>query len=385
MFSRLPPGDKRICYQLEQSVSSRWFTKEYFSILENSLAALDYSLNNIEFLSKNGVAYPHVFYLPIGALSDYNVQLNNSDKKYDILFYGDYKSSPRRQKFLEAAGRKFKVKLVDDLFGDDIHSVIKNSRYILNIHYYEGALLETPRIQECISLGANVISESTHDVDDYPYLKGAVTFFEEGSVEDMERVISHCMNNNVSKKDLNNSAISSQKLFEFMFDRFLVARDFLPVRYADQIILPDVFDSRMVSLSLPETVNRRRIFESENIRDCAIFDGMRKSPGWIGCGMSYKVLCAGALANNKDHLIIVEDDVILDDKFEKNLDIVWRYLNSLNGDWDIFSGVIASLHENAEVSRVDNFEGMDFVTINKMTSMVFNIYNRSAMHLIAEF
>ena len=140
-----------------------------------------------------------------------------------------------------------------------------------------------------------------------------------------------------------------------MFDRFLVARDFLPVFKLDEIALPDVFDSRMVSLSLPETVRRRRIFEAEKLSDCAIFDGMRKSPGWIGCGMSYKVLCAGALKRGKKQLTVVEDDVVLGGKFEQNFETVCRYLKKIDGHWDIFSGVIASLHDDVKVAKVERW------------------------------
>ncbi|CAN5254585.1 hypothetical protein BH11PSE5_BH11PSE5_06480 [soil metagenome] len=384
IFDRLPPGEKRICFQLEQSVSSRWFTSTYLSTLENSAAVLDYSLQNIEFLAEKGVSYPHVFHLPIGA-HVCNNQIEVQEKKYDILFYGDFKSSIRRREFIEKIKNKYKLLLVDDLFGDDIHELIKQSRFVLNIHYYQNALLEMPRIQECLSLGTPVISEATGDMRDYPHLKDAVTFFKEGSVEDMERAVALAMAGGQNAEGVAASVALSQRHFEFMFDRFLLARDFLPIYKADELQLPNVFNARMVSLSLPETVRRRRIFEAENIKDCVIFDGMRKSPGWLGCGMSYKVLCAGALQRDKEKLIVVEDDVLLDEHFEENLEIVTQYLEGLNGDWDIFSGVIASLHDEAKVSRVERFRGIDFVTIDKMTSMVFNIYSRRAMQLIAEW
>ena len=47
MFPVLP--GQYIVYQLEQSVSSRWFTDDYLARLENSLAIFDYSLKNIAF------------------------------------------------------------------------------------------------------------------------------------------------------------------------------------------------------------------------------------------------------------------------------------------------------------------------------------------------
>jgi len=101
--------------------------------------------------------------------------------------------------------------------------------------------------------------------------------------------------------------------------------------------------------------------------------------------MSYKALCAEALKQNKKQLLIVEDDVLLDDQFEKNFKIVSRYLEEIDGEWDIFSGVIASLHDEVNVTKVDCYEDIDFMTIDKMTSMVFNIYGERAMRLIADW
>src|SRR5690606_20561031 len=36
MCNRLPPPERRFVYQMEQSVSSRWFTNDYLDILRNS-------------------------------------------------------------------------------------------------------------------------------------------------------------------------------------------------------------------------------------------------------------------------------------------------------------------------------------------------------------
>lgn len=55
MFDRLPPGEKRMAFQMEQTVSSRWFTPEYLATLENSLAALDYAQANIANLADYGI------------------------------------------------------------------------------------------------------------------------------------------------------------------------------------------------------------------------------------------------------------------------------------------------------------------------------------------
>jgi hypothetical protein len=119
IFSNLPPGEKRIVYQMEQSVSSRWFDKKYFDILENSLGVLDYSLVNIDYLESKGIAYPHLTYLPIGAIKGYGENALLSEPVAEVLFYGDSFSSPRRQKMLAALREHFDVNVINNLFGED--------------------------------------------------------------------------------------------------------------------------------------------------------------------------------------------------------------------------------------------------------------------------
>jgi peptidoglycan hydrolase CwlO-like protein len=97
MFTKLPPGEKRIVFQIEQSVNSQPFTDSYIETLKSSLAVLEYALVNIEFMEKNGVAYPHVYYLPVGASINYFNLPNAFEKKYDIVLYSDSCSSLRRQ------------------------------------------------------------------------------------------------------------------------------------------------------------------------------------------------------------------------------------------------------------------------------------------------
>jgi len=165
MFTTLPPGEKRICYQLEQTVSSRWITDSYVDVLENSFAVLDYSLTNIEYFSSRRIVYPHVYYLPVGACEDTYKQAQRTDtpKDIDVLFYGDALSSERRRDLIDKIKRHYNVHVENDLFGSEMRNLIRRAKVVLNIHYYNDAILETPRIAECISNGVPVVSEKTED------------------------------------------------------------------------------------------------------------------------------------------------------------------------------------------------------------------------------
>lgn len=383
IYKKLPPGEKRIVYQLEQSVSSRWFNIKYFEIIENSLGVLDYSLVNIEYLKSKGVAYPHVTYLPIGANNAYGINIPPSGSGAEVLFYGDSFSSPRRQKMLEALREHVSVDVVNNLFGDEMISRLKSAKLVINLHYYENALLEMPRIQECLSLGIPVVSESSKDQNEYPELNGAVIFFAEGSVEDMVSAVRSALGK--IDFDIQNSVAQSSQKFEFMFDRFLVSMGFLPSSYVSQMTLPLPKNQTMFGLSMPETIGRRKLFLDVKPKECVVFDGIRRKPGWVGCGLSYAALARHAKANNMNTMTVMEDDVILPNDFESKLDSINRFLAAKAGGWDVFSGVIAALNPDAEVLAVEEFEGQRFVTINKMMSMVFNIYSESVMNTLVEW
>ncbi len=385
MFKKLPPGEKRIAFQMEQSVSSRWFTDSYLEMLNNSLLVLEYALVNIDFMASAGVAFPHVNYLPVGATPNYGVITRPIEKAYDILFYGDSLSCLRRREMLAILSQHFTVHIVNDVFGEEIQALIKQARIVINLHYYENALLEMPRIQECLSLGIPVVSEAAQDQQDYPELIGVVHFFEQGSIPAMLTTVKNALENPVSPEKIAASVALSQQRFAFMFDRFLIALGFLPASYAKQLTLTLPSTVNRIALSLPETIGRRCFFEAERPFDCHIFDGIRRSPGWVGCGLSYVVLAQFALKQGWNQLTVMEDDVILPSDFETKMAIINEFIAARPAQWDVFSGVIAALNSDVDIVSVDVFKGITFVTINKMTSMVFNIYNEIVLHLLASW
>ncbi len=385
MFKVLPLGEKRIVYQMEQSVSSRWFTDDYLRTLENSRAVLEYSLVNVEFMADKNVAYPHVYYLPVGADPEYKFAFESPEKTCDVLFYGDDKSSPRRLAMLNILRQHFDVKVCSEVFGTDIAEAILGARLVINLHYYENALLEMPRIQECLSLGVPVVSEVTKDQGDYPELDGCVTFFKEGDEKDMIETVRKALSNPPSNTDFGKSTQLGAKRFVFMFDRFLVAQGFLPASHVQHMPLPISANSDRIALAMPETIARRLAFEKSKPVGCTIFDGIRLSPGWVGCGLSYSALARNALKSNVQRLTIMEDDVIHPDDFEVKMNIVHDYLDRRSDQWDVFAGLVAVLHPDARILHLEDYKGVRFVTIDKMTSTVCNIYSKKALQILASW
>jgi SAM-dependent methyltransferase len=385
MFDLLPPGEKRIVYQMEQSVSSRWFTAEYFNTLENSLAVLEYSLINVEFMADKGVAYPHVHYLPVGADATYMDSIPVHEKTYDVLFYGDANSSQRRRDMLAALRVHFNVRICSEVFGLDMIKEVSRARIVINLHYYENALLETPRIQECLSLGVSVVSEASQDQSDYPELSGVVTFFEQGNNEAMIDAVRKVLAQPVESQFIAQAVVLGTERFAFMFDRFLIAMNLLPASRLKDSELPLPHDASRIALSMPETIARRLIFKANRPQNCAVFDGVRMRPGWVGCGLSYSTLAHHALKHGIRRLTVLEDDVLLPDNFEEKMRIVEDYLDTRDEQWDVFAGLVACLHEDVKVLHVETFQGVQFVTIDKMTSMVCNIYSENALRLLVSW
>ena len=394
MFQRLPPGEKRIAFQMEQTVSSRWFTPEYLSVLENSLAALDYSRTNIANLAEYGIVYPHVYFIPIGGIAGYEKGRFDDaipDEACDVLFYGDA-NAPRRRQMLDAIGQRFKLRIIGNAFGSDLHRAMAGAKVIVNLHYYEGALLETTRIYECLSLGKPVVSESAADQAEHHALDSVVYFTPLDDIPALMRSIEQVIQE--QSTEAGRAAFTarcdlvvkgSQAHFEFMFNRMLLARRIIDYRQFRALDERSSSLSPRMALSLPETVARRAAFEVTRPSDVVVFDGLRYAPGWVGCALSYKYLAQTALSQGMPQIEIMEDDVVFPPDYEQRVARVHAHLASREGDWDVFVGTMALVHPGTRVLDVQRVDGETFVTLDRMISMVCNIYTPSMLQRIAEW
>jgi hypothetical protein len=383
IFESLPPGEKRICFQLEQSVSERWFDQRYLGILENSLLVIDYSLQNIRFLKTKGIGYPMVHYLPLGGVT--GLAEKTIVKDIDLLFYGDSLSCPRRQKLIDELKDNFNIEIINNKFGDEIKEKIRRAKVVVNIHYYEDSLLEAPRLMECLSLGTTVVSEYAMDSKDYEIMNECIIYFDEGSTEEMISTVRHAIDNYVKPEKIKKTVEKLENRFNFMLDRLLIASSILPVEKCDDILIDIPLGTDSICLSMPETIDRRDVFMDYNRANNFIFDGIRKNPGWIGCGLSYKILAKSALNCDLENIMIMEDDVLLPQDFDYRTSIIREYLSNTCISWDLFSGLIANLNSETRIINVDDYKGIKFVTIDKMTSTVCNIYNKKFFEKIIKW
>ena len=379
MFWRLP--GKYISFQMEQTISSRWLNEMYFNLLENSFAVFDYSLKNIEYFRKTTDFSRMFYYLPVDYLP--GIRREAADYEYDVVFYGDPNNS-RRQDVLEKLRQHFDVKILSECFGEELYAELSKARVVVNIHYYENAMLETVRLYETLSLGRSVIvSERSVDSIEDKRLEGIVDFFPMDNFDLMIDKIAYWLSHEEERRasvDRYNDYFAYHKSsFDYYFFRFLLANDWLSFgefyRLAGDYVN---FNTNHICISLPESVERGKAFLNE-IRDknieFEIFPALRHRRGWTGCGLSYKFIMKKAQEQNMDSILICEDDVFLPDDFDYRWALCETYLKSRD-DWDVFQGIMSDIGD-VNISAVHKELGQTFVHMDHMISAVFNYYRKN--------
>ena len=380
-----------IAFQMEQTVSSRWFTEEYCVQLQNSCAIFDYSLENIKFYHKpeNADIRSRAYYLPVDYYSGYRVPTPEVKKEYDVLFYGDIRKCERRMRALEELSRHYRVKICSEIFGEELYQEIEKAKVVVNIHYYEGALLETTRLYEVLSLNTSVIvSERSTDTVEDERLGHIVDFVDIGDVDQMVARVGYWVNHDAEReqKVRQNKQLLEDRpnAFSFFFKRFLLAYDRITFEEFYRTEKDFVtLDTNRICLSLPESTERRKSFDKDNRYGFQCFPGLRHQKGWVGCGLSYKFIFRKALEAGMQEVMICEDDVIFPEHFTEKLDSIQAAL-AKQERWSIFSGVMADVGR-VEVSMCTPDENGYMMQINHMVSMVFNIYNREMFELFRDW
>ena len=376
-FKKLP--ESYISFQMEQTVSDRWFGQENMQKLKKSLLVMDYSLNNISYLNQR-FPLSHIYYTPISPID--LASESSDDHEYDVLFYGDT-NNDRRKVYLEALDKRFKVKIINNAFGEDVWHAIRKAKVVINIHYYESALLETTRLYECLSNHALVISEKSSDFEQHTDLADLVDFVEIGDVEHMLTRIQYWKDHTEAyleqKNRIKQYVQKDQNIFNFYFYRVLLSLELIDFntlyQLTNQTWNPT---SNFWCLGLPESTERQAEFHKEQNKIPTIwsFPGIRHKTPWIGCGLSYKYILRYARDHRWNNISICEDDVLFPDDIQKKLEDIHHVLVDRSLNWDIFSGHVTDLNTNTNIQLLDTEQSTTYVQLNKTTGMVFNIYHQ---------
>lgn len=395
MFPVLPKN--YIAYQMEQSVNPRWFTEEYFTRLNSAIAIFDYSLKNIEYLLQQGIPYQKLFYMPVSSYFGYynflglgDHFLKNKSEQPSVLFYGD-PNCERRKNYINELKKHFNITIASEVFGDELLRLVKSAKIVVNIHYYENALLETTRLYETLSLGTPIVSESSSDIDEHKGLQDIIDFCPVGDISSMVNKINNLLSNEEQYQNKKKQIINFTQQdirSNFYLKRYLLSIEKITFsQYQSDFSFDDISENDIprLCLSLSETPERKKHFFEKPYHDFVFFEGLRYRIGWIGCGMSYKYMLTQMLTSKAQMGIICEDDVLFPTNYDSQIQKIIKYLKQTDVKWHIFAGIIAHLHEDTKVIDVEEIDGIEYVYIDKMTSMVMNIYSRSGMELISQW
>ena len=266
---------------------------------------------------------------------------------------------------------------------------MNKAKIIINIHYYEGALLETTRLYEVLSVcDALIVSERSNDPTEDARLENIVDFVEIGDVEEMADRLEYWLTHEDERRA---KVQENQKLLEpranaayFYTMRFLLANDIITFDHFYEETNDYIhFSTNRQCLSLPETTARRASFDYDNKYGFEVFPGLKHYMGWIGCGMSYKYIFRKAIDLKLDNILICEDDTYFPDDFAERFDSVLNYVQK-HDDWNVFSGIMSDMGR-VSVLGYTHEDNEDFVYLNRIISMVFNLYDKSVFHLIANW
>ena len=304
------------------------------------------------------------------------------------MFYGAT-GNDRRDTYLKRIGEHFNIKIISDSFGEALYAEMKKAKIIVNIHFYENALLETTRLYETLSVcDSLIISERSTDPNEEARLEDIVDFVDVGDIDAMlERIeywLTHEEERAVKTAENRRQLMTRSNAAQFFLNRFLLANDrltFDEFYNASGDFLH--FNGNRICLSLPETTERRAAFDVDNKYDFQVIPGLKHNTGWIGCGLSYKFIFRKAMEQQLEKILVCEDDVFFPPDFAERFQNVLEYTNS-HHDWNIFSGIMADMG-HASVLDYAEEHNEQFVYLDLVISMVFNLYDKSVFKTISEW
>ena len=139
---------------------------QYIEFFNSFPYLYDYNVDNKEFLKNN----TRIINPPI----NYYVYISEK-KEIDVLFIGSL--NHRRDKILKELSKKnIKLEVISNKFGNELHSYIKKSKVIINIHIDKDSIFEIFRIHEILPYNTHIISESINNSETVDKYKDFVDF-----------------------------------------------------------------------------------------------------------------------------------------------------------------------------------------------------------------
>ena len=179
LLKREIPYERTIAYLLEQNLAGSLNTRyvdalnnnQVFRELLNKSTLFDYSQCNIDVWKKHRITNVKVLMPPVST----TLHSSYITGEYDVLFFGVL--NDRRTAILKEL-RHLNLKVINyNKWGEELIEEIKKAKVVINIHYYDNAILEKPRISETLPY-CKMISEMPceEDIESYHEYKDVIDF-----------------------------------------------------------------------------------------------------------------------------------------------------------------------------------------------------------------
>jgi GR25 family glycosyltransferase involved in LPS biosynthesis len=358
------------------------FSRNYMLQLQKAELVLEISPDNIDFY-KNKIDPKKINHCFMPFYDLYNVDVSIA-RKYDLVFVGAY--NEKRKWALDAIQKQMKgynILVTHNTYNDDRDRLLKDAKYVLNIHYYDNAVLEIERFNNAINCGCLVLSESVTGDD---YMRNCydffVKYFDLKNMDETVAFLKYQLQDEVYLKNMEHFETEKRKLQEisaFYMHKSLVAANAKVSQYINYPIDSDVY-----VLSLTEDNSRLKLFmQQSDIPIFELFPAVKYKNGFIGCGMSYVTIAHNCLKNNKENVMIIEDDAVLHNNFGKRLDLVKEFLVTV--PWDVLNGYVCCIETIGDIIGYYTYKGETYLKLRKMVGTVCNLYNKRALQRICEY
>jgi hypothetical protein len=152
---------KYILYVVEQSTSHFFKNNDYLNLIKNANYIWDFCVKNKTMFEN--YPFSNYYYLACPFIKS-NINIININNKYDIFFYGTL-NHRRRNILNKLKDNKYNIYILDNIRGNERDEIIKQSKIILNLHFYNEAGLETCRLNEVLQFNKLVISVYPFSLD----------------------------------------------------------------------------------------------------------------------------------------------------------------------------------------------------------------------------
>jgi hypothetical protein len=374
-----------IIYQLEQINKSLFLTDRLYTDLENSIISMDYSQVNYNNLKNSHKKYIRYQPMPISnKIIEYT-----PNYEYDILFFGGL--NERRKNIIDHLFKeKFVVAYTSDTFFESLYTHVKKAKIVLNLHYYDNAILETARLNEILPFNTLIVSESPNRLNDInDFYKDDVFFIDNindnlSNIHILVNQLRNCLDNfDIYKSRINKTREKTIKNLHCYFSHYLKKN-----LYECEVLQLDTYDKyidfeKIICLTNSDLSIFKQEFIKNNydyINDIYFLNKINNK------AKLYYMLFKKFLDTKLNTCGICEDTCIFPDNFKQ----VFRTINSyvVTNVFDIFMCSKKNIAKELDDDKIQNIKlfnnivFIDLVNIKtedlvKIDMLPFNIFSRN--------